>query len=72
MNRLAILIIFAIPLIPLSGINAKEKSNWQMDADFRFFKYTSGLPNEIGYNPVFQRWESINQNSAQCSGKYFS
>ena len=35
---------------------------WQAELGVRGFKYSaSGIPNEIGYNPVFARWEKISQ-----------
>jgi hypothetical protein len=47
-------------------LHAQQDSNWKIDIGFRFFKYSaSGFPNEISFNPVFDRWERVNQNKEE-------
>ncbi len=65
MKKLISLFLMIIALVHSHRLPAMERSNWQLDAGFRFFKYSAGTPNEINYNPVFSRWESINQNRSQ-------
>jgi len=44
-----------------------ETADWlDIELGVRWFKYSaSGEPGEINHNPVFQRWESINQSPEQ-------
>ncbi len=65
MKKLISSVLLIIALIYSHRLPAEEGSDWQLDAGFRFFKYSAGTPNEIDYNPVFRRWESINQNRSQ-------
>ena len=42
---------------------AQELSNWTYDFGVLFFKSSlKNQPDELLYNPVFEKWESINQN----------
>lgn len=53
------IIIFGL----MGNLQAQQKSNWSIDAGIRGFKYSvNNQPNELNYNPVFTRWENINQN----------
>jgi len=56
---LSVSIAFAI----LSSISFGQKvSNWKSDLGFSFFKSSiNNQPDELLYNPVFVRWENINQ-----------
>jgi hypothetical protein len=43
-------------------IYAQEESKWTSDLGFSFFKSSiNNQPDELLYNPVFARWENINQ-----------
>jgi hypothetical protein len=45
--------------------NAQEEPKWQCDAGFSFFKTSvNNQPDELLFNPVFVRWENINQQPA--------
>lgn len=53
---LSLTIVFNINLL------AQEVSNWTSDIGISFFKSSLiNQPDELLYNPVFTRWESINQ-----------
>lgn len=58
--------LLVLLLVSTAGpANAAEPSNWSIDVGARFFKYSAtGRPAELGFNPVFERWEGINQNRA--------
>ena len=46
--------------------------NWQIDVGARWFKHSAtGKPAEIGYNPVFDKWESIYRNSTEYSAESY-
>jgi hypothetical protein len=54
---------FILFFILLHGLFAQNSSDWKADIGFRYFKYSANsTPAEIQYNPVFTRWERINQN----------
>jgi hypothetical protein len=43
-------------------ILSQEESNWKSDIGFSFFKSSvNNQPDELLYNPVFAKWENINQ-----------
>ncbi len=47
----------------ITNLFAQEDSKNSIDVGLWGFKYSAeGGPNEINYNPVFTKWESINQN----------
>ena len=49
-----------------SVLCAQSRSKWQIDFGVRGFKYSvENGPGEIGFNPVFSRWESINQRDKE-------
>ena len=52
-------------LVAVSAGRAESwREDWTVDIGLRGFKYSaSGIPNEIAFNPVFARWEAINQQS---------
>lgn len=62
-------VLIAISIIFLGNkVIAQETSNWTYDFGVLFFKSSlKNQPDEILYNPVFEKWESINQNSESYS-----
>jgi len=63
------LIFVSIGLLSMSyNINAQEASNWTYDLGLSFFKTSvRNQPNELLFNPVFEKWESINHQTANYS-----
>ena len=56
-------VVFALMFILVSSVYSQSQSNWSIDVGFRGFKHSAtDKPNEIQYNAVFDRWQSINQN----------
>lgn len=69
--------ILLLVVLVLSGhrptASANNSPTWSIDVGVRWFKHSSeGGPNEIGLNPVFSRWESINQNISAFSVSDYS
>lgn len=57
----ATLIFLALP--DAAAADGGKNSNWSIDLGIRWFKYSAeGKPGEIDVNPVFDRWERINQD----------
>ena len=49
-------------LLLFGAIEVAGAATWQAEIGVRAFKYSaSGIPNEIGYNQVFARWEQVSQ-----------
>jgi hypothetical protein len=47
----------------VTNLFAQHNGNWNIDIGIRGFKYSvDNQPLELNYNPVFSRWEGINQN----------
>lgn len=47
-----------------SNIYAQKESKWTYDTGILFFKSSlKNQPDELLYNPVFEKWESVNQNA---------
>ncbi len=70
MKNLNLLLLFIILILTGNTTNlvAQDGSKWDVDFGLRGFKYSAeGGPNEINYNPVFTKWESINQNHTDYS-----
>lgn len=63
--------LFSI-LIAAAGVIApgtvRAESDWSIDIGARFFKHSAqGQPNELATEPVFDRWEGINQDRTAYS-----
>jgi len=57
----------------LTAIRVASAEAWQAELGVRGFKYSaSGIPNEIGYNPVFARWEQISQRPGSYAIQSYS
>ncbi len=49
-------------MLNITLISAQEKPNWEVELGFGVFKSSLNYqPNEIAFNPVFSKWERINQ-----------
>lgn len=55
--------VFILIIGFMTNLYAQQNSNWSMDFGIRGFKYSvDNQPKELHYNPVFIRWDNINQN----------
>ena len=59
------ILAIALSLLATGPSTARaDHPNWDFDIGVRWFKLSSeGGPNELGFNPVFDRWERIQQDS---------
>jgi hypothetical protein len=63
MKKYYLLSLVATLILTLNS-HAQEESNWKSDLGFSFFKSSiNNQPDELLFNPVFVRWENINQQS---------
>ena len=57
----------------LAAIQVAYAETWQAEFGVRGFKYSaSGIPNEIGYNRVFARWEQLAQQPDRYEVRNYS
>lgn len=62
MNKFFVILSIALNI----SINAfsQEQNKWSYDLGFSFFKSSiSNQPDELLFNPVFEKWEQINHNA---------
>lgn len=61
-----LVVAFATFVLFSSASFGQEESNWKYDVGVSLFKTSlNSQPDELLYNPVFTRWEKINQNTDQ-------
>lgn len=57
--------LLMIALLSIFIVNAQEKSNWEVEIGGGLFKGSLNYqPDETLFNPVFSKWENINQNQS--------
>jgi hypothetical protein len=63
------LFLFAIAILGMGHIvNAQNDANWSYDLGISFFKTSlRHQPDELLYNPVFEKWEYINRLTEEYS-----
>lgn len=62
------LLILSIALAISNHVSSQESSNWSYDVGFNFFKSSlNNQPDELLFNPVFEKWEHINHTPSEYS-----
>jgi hypothetical protein len=64
---LSFLMAGAVALLAAASAQA-DAQDWSVDVGVRWFKLSSeGGPNELSFNPVFDRWEAIERDRSTYS-----